>query len=79
MVINVPMKMLLQFAFALPETRILGGQDWLNQDWLNQDWLNSIKFDIEARADSSVDDRLRALTSDQAKLLEAEHGAGSAR
>ena len=74
MVINVPMKMLLQFAFALPETRILGGQDWLNQDW-----LNSIKFDIEARADSSVDDRLRALTSDQAKLLEAEHGAGSAR
>ena len=74
MVINVPMTMLLQFAFALPETRILGGQDWLNQDW-----LNSIKFDIEARADSSVDDRLRALTSDQAKLLEAEHGAGSAR
>jgi uncharacterized protein (TIGR03435 family) len=58
-VINVPMKMLLQFAFALPETRILGGPDW----------LNSIKFDIEAKADSSVDDRLRALSSDQAKIL----------
>jgi uncharacterized protein (TIGR03435 family) len=58
-VINVPMKMLLQFAFALPETRILGGPDW----------LNSIKFDIEAKVDSSVDDRPRALNSDQAKLL----------
>jgi uncharacterized protein (TIGR03435 family) len=58
-VMNVPMKMLLQFAFALPETRILGGPDW----------LNSIKFDIEAKSDSSVDDRLRALNSDQAKLL----------
>jgi uncharacterized protein (TIGR03435 family) len=67
MVINVPMKMLLQFAFALPETRILVGPDW----------LNSIKFDIEAKADSSVDDRLRALNS--GKALEAEDGACSAR
>ena len=46
------MKMLLQIAFALPETRIVGGPDW----------LNSIKFAIEAKADSSVDDRLRALS-----------------
>ena len=58
-VINVPMKMLLQFAFALPETRILGGPSW----------LDAIRFDIEAKADNSVDDRLRALSSDQAKLL----------
>jgi uncharacterized protein (TIGR03435 family) len=58
-VTNVPMKMLLQFAFALPETRILVGPGW----------LNSIKFDIEAKADSSVDDRLGGLSSDQAKLL----------
>jgi len=58
-VINVPMKMLLQFAFALPETRILGGPDW----------LSSIKFDIEAKSDSSVDDRLHALSSDDSKLL----------
>jgi uncharacterized protein (TIGR03435 family) len=58
-VINVPMEMLLQFAFALPETRIVGGPGW----------LNSIKFDIEAKADSAVDDRLRALSGDQAKLL----------
>ena len=58
-VIYVPMKMLFQFAFALPEARIVGGPDW----------LNSIKFDIEAQADSSVDDRLRALSIEQAKLL----------
>ena len=58
-VINVPMKMLLQFAFGLPETRILGGPDW----------LSSTKFDIEAKADSSVDDRLHSLSSDEAKLL----------
>ena len=58
-VINVPMKMLLQFAFGLPETRILGGPDW----------LSSIKFDIEAKADSSVDDRLHSLSGDDAKLL----------
>jgi hypothetical protein len=51
-VTHVPMKMLLQFASALPETRIVGGPDW----------LNSIKLDIEAKADSSVDDRLGALS-----------------
>lgn len=57
--INVPMKMLLQFAFALPETRIAGGPDW----------LNSITFDSVTKPESSVDDRLRALDVQQAKLL----------
>ena len=57
--INVPMKMLLQFAFGLPETRILEGPDW----------LNSIKFDVEAKADSAADDRMRALSSSDGKLL----------
>ena len=55
--INVPMKMLLEFAFGLPETRILGGPDW----------LGSIKFDIDAKADSSVDARMSTLSSDDAR------------
>ena len=52
------MKMLLQFAFGFPETRIFGGPDW----------LGSIKFDIDAKADSSVDAQLRALSGDDARL-----------
>ena len=55
--INVPMKMLLQFAFGLPETRIFGGPDW----------LSSIKFDVDAKADSSVDARMSTLSSDDAR------------
>ena len=57
--INVPLKMLLQFAFGLPETRIVGGPDW----------LNTIKFDVEAKADSAVDDRMRALSPSEGKLM----------
>jgi uncharacterized protein (TIGR03435 family) len=56
--INVPMKMLLQFAFGLPETRIIGGPDW----------LSSIKFDIDAKADSSVDARMSTLSGADARL-----------
>ncbi|MGD0628281.1 MAG: TIGR03435 family protein [Terracidiphilus sp.] len=57
--INVPMNMLLQFAFGLPETRILGGPGW----------LNSIKFDVEAKADSAANDRMRALSSSEGKVI----------
>ena len=56
--INVPMKMLLQFAFGLPETRIFGGPEW----------LSSIKFDVDAKADSTVDARMSTLSGDEAKL-----------
>ena len=55
--INVPMRMLLQFAFGLPETRIFGGPDW----------LSSIKFDVDARVDSSVDARMSTLSGDDAR------------
>jgi uncharacterized protein (TIGR03435 family) len=57
--INVPLNMLLQFAFGLPEARIVGVPGW----------LNSLKFDVEAKADSSVDERMRTLSSDEGKLL----------
>jgi len=55
--INVPMKMLIQFAFGIPESRILGGPAW----------ISTTKFDIDAKADSSIDDQMRALSSDQGK------------
>jgi uncharacterized protein (TIGR03435 family) len=56
--INVPLNMLLQWAFAIPDTRIVGGPSWLGQ----------AKFDIEATADPSVDDQLRKLTSAEGRL-----------
>jgi uncharacterized protein (TIGR03435 family) len=55
---NVPLRMLMAFSFDVPESRIVGGPHW----------LDSIKFDMEAKADSFVDDQLHGLTSDQAKL-----------
>jgi uncharacterized protein (TIGR03435 family) len=55
--INVRLKAILQFAFGISETQILGGPAW----------IDSTKFDIEAKADSSVDDRMRALGSVAAK------------
>jgi len=61
-VINVPLKSLLQFAFALPDARILGGPPW----------LATSKWDIEARADASVDAQLHALPSTQARLLKQQ-------
>jgi uncharacterized protein (TIGR03435 family) len=55
--INVPLKMLIQFAFGIPESRILDGPSW----------ISSTKFDIDAKADSAVDDQMRGLNSDQGK------------
>ena len=50
--------MLLQWAYTVPDTRILGGPAW----------LGSTKFDIEAKADASVDEQMRNLSSDAGKL-----------
>ena len=61
-VINVPLKSLLQFAFALPDSRILGGPPW----------LATRKWDIEARADAAADAQLHALPSTQARLLKQQ-------
>jgi uncharacterized protein (TIGR03435 family) len=56
--VNVSAKMLIRWAFAMPETRILGGPPW----------LNSTMFDIDAKADSSVDTQMHGLTSDAGRL-----------
>ena len=54
---NVTLKSLVQFAFGIPETRILKGPAW----------IDSTMFNIDAKADSSVDAQMRALTSEEGK------------
>jgi uncharacterized protein (TIGR03435 family) len=54
---NVPMEMLMGFAFAVPESRILNAPAW----------FNSVRFDIEAKAETSIDEQLRKLTPDEGK------------
>jgi len=56
---NIRLKNLIQYqAYGIPEPRILGGPKWLDSE----------RFDIEAKIDSSVADRLRALSRDQGRL-----------
>ena len=52
--VNVSLKALIRWAFEMPETRILGGPAW----------METAKFDIDAKADSSVDAGMQALSSD---------------
>jgi uncharacterized protein (TIGR03435 family) len=54
---NLPVKMLLQLSFAMPESRILGSPAW----------VDSTTFDVEAKSDASVDEQMGKLTPDQAK------------
>jgi uncharacterized protein (TIGR03435 family) len=56
---NILLKNLIQYqAYGIPEPRILGGPKWLGTE----------RFDIEAKADSSVADQLRALNRDQRRV-----------
>jgi len=52
--VNVSAKMLVRWAFEMQETRILGGPAW----------FNTTMFDIEAKADGSVDAAMHGLSSD---------------
>ena len=54
---NLPLKMLLQFSFGMPESRILGAPDW----------VDSTTFDIEAKSDGSVDEQMGKLPPEQAR------------
>jgi uncharacterized protein (TIGR03435 family) len=54
---NVTLKSLVQFAFGIAETRILDGPAW----------IDSTSFNIDAKAGSSVDAQMRALTSEEGK------------
>ncbi|HEX4320430.1 MAG TPA: TIGR03435 family protein [Acidobacteriaceae bacterium] len=55
--INASLKSLVQWAFVMPDSRILGGPGW----------FSSTRFDIEAKADDSVDTQLSALPSSAGK------------
>jgi uncharacterized protein (TIGR03435 family) len=55
--VNLSLKDLIQFAYALPKSQILGGPPW----------LDSTMFDIVAKSDPSIDAELQALPSDQAR------------
>ena len=60
--INVSLNALMQFAFGIPESRIVG----------DPGGLRSQMFDIEAKADSAVDAQLSKLPSDQGKLVKQQ-------
>ncbi len=55
--VNLSLRDLVQFAYGVPDSQILGGPTW----------LDSIMFDIDAKSDPSVDAELRALPPEQAR------------
>jgi uncharacterized protein (TIGR03435 family) len=55
--VNLPLRDLIQFAYGLPDSQILGGPAW----------IKSIMFDIDAKSDPLVDAQLHALSSEQAR------------
>ncbi len=57
---NVTAMGLLQWAYNLPDSRIRGGPPW----------MRTARFDVDARADPALNDRLRSLDSAQAREIE---------
>ena len=55
--VNLSAKDLIQFAYALPASQLLGGPNW----------LDSTMFDIDAKSDPAVDAQLHAMTSNNAR------------
>jgi uncharacterized protein (TIGR03435 family) len=55
--VNLALRDLIQFAYGLPDSQILGGPAW----------LDSIMFDIDAKSDPLVDAQLHALPTEQAR------------
>lgn len=56
------LRMLIRLAYDVQDSQIVGGPSWINHS----------RFDIQAKADSSVNAELRKLTPDQARLVK-EH------
>jgi uncharacterized protein (TIGR03435 family) len=56
-IVNLALRDLIQFAYGMPDSQILGGPAW----------LDSIMFDIDAKSDPAVDARLHALPTEQAR------------
>ena len=57
---NVTAMGLLQWAYNMPDSRIRGGPPW----------MRTARFDIDARPDPALNDRLRSLDSAQAREIE---------
>ncbi len=55
--VNLALRDLIQFAYGLPDSQILGGPAW----------LDSIMFDIDAKSDPLVDAQLHALPTEPAR------------
>jgi uncharacterized protein (TIGR03435 family) len=55
---NATLKLILEYAYGLPQTQVIGGPDW----------LNSNRFDIQAKTSGSVSDHLHNLPYDKGKL-----------
>lgn len=55
--VNLALRDLIQFAYGLPDSQILGGPGW----------IDSILFDIDAKSDPLVDAQFRALPTEQAR------------
>ncbi len=55
--VNLALRDLIQFAYNLPDSQILGGPAW----------LDSIMFDIDAKSDPSVDAQIHGLPTAQAR------------
>ncbi|HTV09924.1 MAG TPA: TIGR03435 family protein [Candidatus Aquilonibacter sp.] len=56
---NVTLKAIIQYAFNMPESRIIGAPAW----------TASQPFDIDAKSDDALNQRLHDLPSDQAKPI----------
>jgi uncharacterized protein (TIGR03435 family) len=54
---NLSLRDLIQYAYGLPDSQILGGPPW----------VDSTMFDIDAKADPSVDAQLHDLPTEQAR------------
>jgi uncharacterized protein (TIGR03435 family) len=59
---NLSLVELIHWAYEMPETRILGAAAW----------ANSTYFDIDAKADPSIDQQLHSLTSDRGRKQKEE-------
>jgi uncharacterized protein (TIGR03435 family) len=55
--VNLALRDLIQFAYGVPDSQILGGPAW----------LDSTMFDIDAKSDPAVDAQLHALPTEQAR------------
>ena len=55
---SVTLRMLIRTAFGVEDSQIFGAPNWLNSE----------KYDIEARMDSAVADRLRKISEDQRNI-----------